>query len=146
MHHTENEVVSIQNEAFNHDVRVSQWNLGNASPNKASIVNIQDDGNNTLDKKLEDFTLSELLQIKEDVEEYYGKGVLQSCILKDVTKVFGIPKMNLDRGRNVSTVLEGLEPVPWKQRSLLEALLNQQSKEKKWVNGEDEVIPLKPLT
>lgn len=61
--------------------------------------------------------------MKDDVEESCGKGVFESCILNDVTKLLGIQQMNINLARNVSvvleTVLEGLELVLQKQKAFL---------------------------
>lgn len=50
-------------------------------------------GGNSQGKKLEDYTLLELLNLKEGVEEEYGRWAFQKHIYPDIVNLFGVSDM-----------------------------------------------------
>lgn len=62
------------------------------------MINIQDEAGNdettTYEKGLEDHTLGDLLLVKQDYDEVYGKGLFVKYIGKDIIGLLGLEEVS----------------------------------------------------
>lgn len=113
-----------------------------------TIESKQDYHTEVQNKKLEDYTLAKLLQMKEDIEEAYGKEVFESYICKDITRFLGFSerkKLDLEMNSTVKMDPDVATPIPQGKKDFVEVLLNGNVKEMKITKEEDVHVPLKPL-
>lgn len=80
------------------------------------------------EKQLEDYTVGELMLLKEDIEQIYGEGFFASHIGKEIVNLLGLEE-KVSGGRS---------------KTFVDVLKNGESNEEKFVNQKS--VPLKPIS
>lgn len=105
----------------------------------------QEESGTEQSKKLEDFTIAELLNMKEDIEEEYGKGVFEKQIYPNIARLFGHSKLKNDQvpltkeKMNSEWSAAGLQG----NKTFAEVPLDGTARDSKTL---DDCVPLKPIS
>lgn len=105
-------------------------NLRNHSSQKIKEIpkgNInQDDQKGIYNKSYEEHTITEMLLMKEDIEELYGRGTFKQYVGYDILRIRGFSKLQThdleDASRKMN--VEVVEPAHQKKKSFVEAVVN----------------------